>query len=98
MATHTAQYPENLIANPSTILQEAIQEDYNRELEWLWIADVVPNNLEREYCLRRALYISPQNHKIRHALNVLLKRRFQKKQQNKVTWRFLKWFMASEID
>ena len=52
-------YPEYPTGNLSLVLEKAIQEGYNRELEWLWVADEVSSPHEREYCLRRALYINP---------------------------------------
>ncbi len=68
-------YPEDLPGNLSAVLEDAIREDYNRELEWLWVADIVPHTREREYCLRRALYINPTSRKARHGLNEIVKLR-----------------------
>lgn len=75
------RYPKDLMGNPSSVLEEAMQEDYNRELEWLWVADEVPSTLEREYCLRRALYINPTSRKAKQELNEIMKNRFPKKKK-----------------
>lgn len=86
-------YPEDLTGNLSAVLEDAIQEDYNRELEWLWVADIVPNAREREYCLRRALYINPTSRKARHGLNEIAKnhlRNQKHKHTSRVTFSFPK--------
>ncbi len=88
-------YPEELKGNLSSVLKEAMQEDYNRELEWLWVADEVPTTCEREYCLRRALYINPISRKAQHGLNEIVKNRFDKKNHKHTSWRFLKRLMWS---
>ena len=49
------------LENPSELLQRLIQEDSSLELEWLWAADQVGSNQERQYCLARAIYINPEN-------------------------------------
>lgn len=80
-------YPEKLTGNLSSVLEEAMQEDYNREREWLWVADEVPNTREREYCLRRALYINPTNRKTQHRLETISKDRFRKTKNRYTFWR-----------
>jgi hypothetical protein len=44
-----------------TIFAEVLSNDSNYELDWLWLASMLPNSVEREYCLRRALDINPDN-------------------------------------
>ena len=78
--------PEELKGKLSSILEDAMQEDYNRELEWLWVAELVPNTLEREYCLRRALYINPTSLKAQQGLNEILKNRYRKKKYKPTSW------------
>jgi hypothetical protein len=59
------------IKNPSPLFQEAFREQSNREMEWLWYAEWVPNETERRYCLQRALYINPNSRAARKGLDVL---------------------------
>lgn len=49
------------IASPSDMLRQALAEDSNRELDWLWYAERVSGDAERAYCLERARYINPDN-------------------------------------
>jgi hypothetical protein len=49
------------VRNPGPMLQQAIIEDSNRLLDWLWYADQMTNAAERYYCLERALYINPND-------------------------------------
>jgi hypothetical protein len=44
-----------------TVFAEALSSNSNYELDWLWLASMLPNSVEREYCLRRALDINPDN-------------------------------------
>lgn len=62
---------------PSTLLIEAIRGDSNLELEWLWFASRTTDMLEREYCLKRALYINPRNQATRNELHQITKCRRQ---------------------
>jgi len=80
------QYPEDLKGKLSSVLEDAMQEDYNRELEWLWVADLVTSTREREYCLRRALYINPISRKAQHRLNEIAKHHYHKKRHNHIPW------------
>ena len=66
-------YPENTVTNPSPFFTSALIEDYNRELDWLWVEGKVSKLEERIYCLRRALYISPRSHTVRRELEKLLR-------------------------
>jgi hypothetical protein len=52
--------------NPSATLQQAINEDSNLEMDWLWFAEQVSDKSEIRYCLGRALYINP-NSRAAHA-------------------------------
>jgi hypothetical protein len=52
--------------NPSATLQQAINEDSNLEMDWLWFAEQVSDKAEARYCLNRALYINP-NSRAAHA-------------------------------
>ncbi|MEQ8675028.1 MAG: hypothetical protein RLP44_19955 [Aggregatilineales bacterium] len=66
-------YPENNVTNPSPIFTKSLNEDYNREMDWLWVATKVTKIDEQVYCLRRALYISPNSHRVRYAMQDLLR-------------------------
>lgn len=49
------------VNNPSPLLQQAMAENSNILLDWLWYADQVKNLAERRYCFERALYIDPKD-------------------------------------
>lgn len=57
------------MSNPSAFLREQIQDDSNRELDWLWAASQVTQPEEIRYCLERALYINPMNRDTHYALS-----------------------------
>jgi hypothetical protein len=46
----------------SSLMQQALQEDSNHIMDWLWYAEQVTSDTERRYCFERALYIDPNNH------------------------------------
>ncbi|MCA9887238.1 MAG: hypothetical protein KC546_02655 [Anaerolineae bacterium] len=71
-------FPKNNISNPSPTFVEAIREDSNREIEWLWYAAKMQSLAEKEYCLRRALYINPLSAATLHELRRLARKRTQK--------------------
>jgi hypothetical protein len=53
--------PTAPIANVSPLFHQALQEDSNRTLDWLWYAEQMPSEAEQRYCFERALYIDPRN-------------------------------------
>ena len=57
----TWAFPQNTIINPSAFLAQCIRDDSNLEMEWLWAAGQVTDVQEQIYCLRRVLYINPEN-------------------------------------
>ena len=61
--------PALTTSSPSAFLREQIQEDSNRERDWLWAASQVTHPEEIRYCLERVLYINPKNHDTRYALS-----------------------------
>jgi len=69
----------DVVANPSARLAEAIRDDSNREMEWLWIASLMTDENEYEYCLRRALYINPHNRVIQRELDRIRVRSMSRK-------------------
>ena len=42
------------------LLAEAIQDDPQNELAWLWLAALAHTNHDKRYCLERALEINPK--------------------------------------
>ena len=92
-------YPENTVANPSLIFTSALIEDYNHEMDWLWVATKVTRVDERAYCLRRALYITPGSHRVRRAMDDLLherRRRMRSASTQKPFFRRLMDFFVSK--
>ena len=53
---------EELSADPvaDDLFAQALRDDSNLEMDWLWIATKVLTDGQRAYCLRRALRINPQ--------------------------------------
>ncbi|MEP7286620.1 MAG: hypothetical protein ABI947_12730 [Chloroflexota bacterium] len=49
------------VNNLSYLLAEAIRNDSNLEMDWLWLAKHLVVESEKRYCLYRALYINPQS-------------------------------------
>jgi hypothetical protein len=43
----------------SDLFALALCEDSNLAMDWLWLADLLDDELERQYCLHRAHYIDP---------------------------------------
>lgn len=50
---------------------EALCEDSNLELDWLWLATQVVREHERRYCFERVLLINPRNGVAKAALTQL---------------------------
>jgi hypothetical protein len=48
-------------ATAAALFAQALYEDSNLELDWLWLATQVTRDVERRYCLQRALHINPQS-------------------------------------
>jgi hypothetical protein len=61
--------PTLTMSSPSAFLREQIQDDSNRELDWLWAASQVTHPEEIRYCLERVLYINPMNRDAQHTLS-----------------------------
>jgi hypothetical protein len=57
----TWAFPQNTISDPSNFLALRLRDDSNLEMEWQWAAGQVTNVQEQIYCLRRVLYINPEN-------------------------------------
>ncbi|MBK8021061.1 MAG: hypothetical protein IPK19_06405 [Chloroflexi bacterium] len=52
-------------------LAQAIQEDSNHELDWLYFASMMTTAEEQRYCLERALHINPKSQSALRALRAL---------------------------
>ncbi|HEX2913243.1 MAG TPA: hypothetical protein VH186_20745 [Chloroflexia bacterium] len=53
------------------LFNEAVQDGWNTEMDWLWLATKVNLDAQRKYCLERALAINPQSQMARKALKTL---------------------------
>ena len=82
MKPNQPRYPENTVVNPSAILADAIRQDYNHVMDWLWVAEKVTTDNEREYCLRRALYIDPTSTRVQLAVRNMRKKKTKNKLHN----------------
>ena len=43
----------------SYLFATALREDSNLAMDWLWLASLLEDEQERQYCLQRAHYIDP---------------------------------------
>ena len=50
------------------LFAQALHEESNLELDWLWYAANMTNDAQRRYCLRHALAINPDGELAKHAL------------------------------
>jgi hypothetical protein len=53
----------------AALFAQAVQENSNLEMDWLWLASRVTGTYERGYCLRKALAINPSSELARSALH-----------------------------
>jgi len=60
-------------ARATKLFIQALHENSNLELDWLWYAANMTGDVERRYCLNRALAINPQSSLVRSALAKLPK-------------------------
>jgi hypothetical protein len=76
-ADDTAENTEQLefaTARASHLFVQALHEDSNLEMDWLWYATNMIGDVERRYCLNRALDINPHSILARSALAKLSRR------------------------
>src|SRR5437867_197188 len=71
--TENAERLEFATARATRLFVQALHENSNLELDWLWYAANMPGDVERRYCLNRALAINPQSSLARSALAKLPK-------------------------
>jgi hypothetical protein len=50
------------------LFAQALQEESNLELDWLWYAVNMTTDVQRRYCFRRALAINPDSELAKRAL------------------------------
>ena len=55
------------------MFREAVQDGWNREIDWLWLATKVTLDSQKIYCLEQALSINPANRQTKVALKRLRK-------------------------
>jgi len=79
-AADTADSTEHLecaAARATHLFAQALHEDSNLELDWLWYAANMPSIAERRYCVERALAINLHSSLARSALANLPKQAAQ---------------------
>ena len=77
-AGDTAESVEQLefaTARATQLFVQALHESSNLEMDWLWYAANMTGDVERRYCLNRALAINPHSSLARNALAKLPKAR-----------------------
>lgn len=62
-ATHGGDTRSDAVtsAHAAELFVQALCDDSNYELDWLWLASHVVRDHERRYCLQRALHINPDS-------------------------------------
>ncbi len=58
-------------ATRAALFAQMLHDDSNLELDWLWLAAQVTRDVERRYCLQRALTINPHGEIARRQLLAL---------------------------
>lgn len=56
------------------LFMQAVEEDSNCEIDWLWLATKVHSTMQRRYALERALRINPHSGAARRGLRQLRRR------------------------
>lgn len=56
------------------LFQQALQEDSNLEMDWLWLATKVSSIAQRRYALERALHINPRSAAAKRGIKQLCRR------------------------
>jgi hypothetical protein len=69
----SAERLEFATAHAARLFAQALHENSTLEMDWLWYAANMTSNIERRYCLNRALTINPQSSLARSALAKLPK-------------------------
>ena len=71
--TESVERLEIATARATHLFAQALHEDSNLEMDWLWYAANMTSAVERRYCLNRALTINPHSDLARSALAKLPK-------------------------
>jgi hypothetical protein len=72
--TESVERLEFATARAAHLFIQALHENSNLEMDWLWYAANMTSTVERRYCLNRALTINPHSDLARSALAKLPKR------------------------
>ena len=59
------------VARAAALFAQALNEDSNLELDWLWYATQMTSNAQRQVCYERALQINPNSGSAQRALATL---------------------------
>jgi hypothetical protein len=66
--TQNVESLEFATARATRLFAQALHENSNLEMDWLWYAANMTRDSERRYCLNRALEINPESSLARNAL------------------------------
>ncbi len=69
--TSAAQPDPAACAHAVELFAQALNEDSNLELDWLWYATKMTSNAQRRVCFQRALQINPDSEAAKRALVTL---------------------------
>ncbi len=58
---HNTSIYHNGQKTPSQLFFEAKRDGWNLEMDWLWLASKLENDIERAYCYESVLYINPKS-------------------------------------
>ncbi len=67
-SSQRAEAPAPGGCEPIDVFAEALREDSNREMDWLWAAAHLADPDQRRYCLERVLAINPRSERAQHSL------------------------------
>jgi hypothetical protein len=57
-----------VVTRAARLFAQALQEDSNYEMDWLWYAANMASDSQRRFCLERALQLNPDSEMARRAL------------------------------
>ena len=69
--TSAAQPDPAVCAHAAELFAQALNEDSNLELDWLWYATKMTTTAQRRVCFQRALQINPHSEGAKRALVML---------------------------
>jgi hypothetical protein len=62
---------KNEASQANLLFNQAVQEGWNLELDWLWLATRVTLKAQQQYCFEQALFINPNSQSAKQALKRL---------------------------